>query len=159
MEWVAVAAEEAEAVRAMDADTFFAWLDDEDHRRSFEVHKSWHAVHFTLTGSAWEPVGPLGDVVLGGEEFGEDLGYGPARWLPPNEVARLADALDALGADAFVTRFDLDGMRANDIYSWGWQHTDAAGPTAEDLRGPFEVIRAGYRAAADAGQGMVIVIT
>ena len=29
--------------------------------------------------------------VLGGEEFGDEIGYGPARWLPPSVVADVAD--------------------------------------------------------------------
>jgi hypothetical protein len=42
-----------------------------------EVDKAWHGLHFLLTGSAWEGSFPLNFIVAGGQEVGDDLGYGP----------------------------------------------------------------------------------
>lgn len=34
------------------------------------IHKSWHGIHFILTGDAWEGKPPARDVILGGEALG-----------------------------------------------------------------------------------------
>jgi hypothetical protein len=60
------------------------------------IDKSWHGIHFLLTGSAWGGKPPLSNAVLGGKEFGQDLGYGPARYLTPDQVKEVAAALDEI---------------------------------------------------------------
>jgi hypothetical protein len=61
-----------------------------------DVDKAWHAIHFLLTGSAWEGDPPLNFIVIGGSDVGDDLGYGPARGLSSDEVRNLAGALRAI---------------------------------------------------------------
>ena len=89
MQWDSADAATAETVRSMNADAFMEWLEDVDGRISFDVDKAWHAVHFTLTGDAWNVDGALGQIVLGGEPFGEEIGYCPARWLTHVVLHRL----------------------------------------------------------------------
>jgi len=44
-----------------------------------ELDKAWHGIHYLLTGGA-EPNGTLASkVIMGGENIGPDLGYGPAQ--------------------------------------------------------------------------------
>ena len=74
MQWDAVSEADAEVVRSLEGDAFFEWLERYEERLSFDVDKAWQALHFTLTGDAWEASGPLGEVVLGGEPVGEDVG-------------------------------------------------------------------------------------
>jgi uncharacterized protein DUF1877 len=40
------------------------------------LEKSWHALHYLLTGTAEQAPPPLGNVIMGGEEIGEDRDYG-----------------------------------------------------------------------------------
>src|SRR5262249_46865216 len=47
-------------------------------------------LHYLFTGSADEGDGPLADAILGGVEVGDDRGYGPARFLDPDEVCAVA---------------------------------------------------------------------
>lgn len=38
------------------------------------LNKAWHAVHFVLAHTQFEPTAPPGNAVLGGREVGPDLG-------------------------------------------------------------------------------------
>jgi len=81
------------------------------------LEKSWHSLHYLLTGSA-EPVGsPLGKAILGGREIGPDLGYGPARFLDVSEVREVAANLSKLSPSDLARRFDLPTMMAVRIYA------------------------------------------
>ena len=49
-----------------------------------DVDKSWHAIHFVLTGQVWDAPDDelLSHVVMGGQPLEDmDMGYGPARLL------------------------------------------------------------------------------
>lgn len=81
------------------------------------LEKSWHALHYLLTGRAQEAPPPLGDAILGGAELGEDMGYGPARFLTPEEVRATSAALDKVSAEDIARRFDLPTMIAAEIYA------------------------------------------
>jgi Domain of unknown function (DUF1877) len=70
------------------------------------LEKSWHGLHFALTGTAWEGVSPLNFLATGGATVGdEDIGYGPARILDPDGVAELDKALGAFTDAGFARRF------------------------------------------------------
>src|SRR5207302_6195207 len=54
---------------------------------ALDIDKSWHLIHFLLTGDTWGGDYPLVNVVLGGTELsGTDAGYGPFRYLVHDEV-------------------------------------------------------------------------
>jgi hypothetical protein len=46
--------------------------------KALSLEKSWHMLHYLFTGHAGTGHAP-GDLLLSGEELGEDAGYGPAR--------------------------------------------------------------------------------
>jgi Domain of unknown function (DUF1877) len=85
-----------------------------------EVDKAWHGLHFLLTGTAWEGDFPLNFIVSGGEEVGDDLGYGPARGLTSGDVQKIDAALEPFTRDELGRRFDADRMTALEIYPFGW---------------------------------------
>src|SRR3954470_8881166 len=72
-----------------------AWPDTEtDPSDALDIDKTWHVIHFLLTGEAWGGEPPLVDAVLGGTELPEtDAGYGPFRYLTPAEVRATSQAL------------------------------------------------------------------
>jgi hypothetical protein len=80
------------------------------------LEKSWHVLHYLLTGKPEEAPPPLGNAILGGKEIGPDLGYGPARFLDPDEVRDVASALSTITSDDLAQRFDLQTMIAANIY-------------------------------------------
>lgn len=94
-------------------------LDESENAVSLE--KSWHALHFVLTGTANEGDEPLNFILLGGTPVGdEDVGYGPARLLSPQFVSQLNAVLTPITADVFDDRFDLAAIDAADIYPQIW---------------------------------------
>lgn len=158
MQWDAVAPSDAEKVRSLDPDDFCEWLEQGDDRLSFDADKAWHAVHFVLTGDPWSTDGPLGQTVLGGEPFGEEVGYGPARWLPAEAVSAIAEQLAALTPGQFEQRLDFAALHREDIYPSIWDRDPEADELVEYVRAGYEQIRDGYARAAAAGQGFVIAL-
>ncbi len=87
---------------------------DEDGLR---LEKSWHSLHYLLTGSAQEVDSPLGNAILGGKEIGPDLGYGPARFLDPTQVREVSSALNKISKRDLARQFDLEKMVAANVYA------------------------------------------
>lgn len=84
-----------------------------------DLDKAWHGLHWVLTGAAWSAEGALGQAIMGGEEFGEDRGYGRPRLLDPAGVASLA-ALHSIGADELRARFDPEALSEAEVYPDIW---------------------------------------
>jgi hypothetical protein len=134
-------------------------LDDEDAEMpdpELDLGKSWHAIHYLLTGTAWEIGDGAGAAILGGEEIGEDGGYGPARVLDPASVRVVAAELDAMDVETLRARFDPDAMAAAQIYPDIW-----AGGAVEfnGLAVHFAELRRFYRTAAENGLAVLLAIT
>jgi Domain of unknown function (DUF1877) len=90
---------------------------DDSSEDSLNLEKSWHVLHYLLTG---EPEGarpPLGNAILGGKEIGEERDYGRARFLTPGQVAEVASAIAHVSKDDLSRRFDLQRMKAVRIYA------------------------------------------
>ena len=130
---------------------------DPDPERELDLDKSWHLIHFLLTGLAWGGEGPIASAVLGGEELeGTDAGYGPFRYLSPVQVAATSNALSALGVSALWERFDAERVNAAEIYPSPWTGEE---PEPEYIAQNYEALRAFYSTAASAGDGMLLFIS
>ncbi|MES2248709.1 MAG: YfbM family protein [Pseudomonadota bacterium] len=122
---------------------------------SFDLDKSWHLIHFLLTGEAWGGEGPFAMAVLGGEALADtDAGYGPFRYLRPDEVRATANALNSIDASTLWSRFDADRAKAAEIYP-GW--------TGEDLDRQYvchhyEALRQFYNATCSDGGALLLYI-
>ena len=90
-------------------------LMDNPSAEGLRREKSWHSLHYLLTGEVEAAAPPLGNTILGGKEIGEDVGYGPARFLTPQQVKEVALALAAVTPEDLAGRFDLDAMQAHNI--------------------------------------------
>lgn len=107
-----------------------------------DLDKAWHGIHFLLTGTAWEGVEPLNFILCGGTEVGNvDVGYGPARVFPSDDVKRIATALDDLDESTLREQFNPEEMMSLEIYPEIWdrdpQDDDTLGYCVEyiaDLR-------------------------
>jgi len=85
--------------------------------RHLDIDKAWHGIHYLLNGRAWEGEPPLFNVVFGGTELGdEDLGYGPARYLTPEEVRETYLALERISVDDLRARYNARAMTKAEIY-------------------------------------------
>jgi hypothetical protein len=141
-----------------DPDAIEAFLypeDDDDPAGSFDVDKAWHGLHYLLTGTADGGEGPAALAILGGEEIGEDLGMGPARFLTPSQVREVAAALAGITDAELRARFDPQRMQALDIYPdviWVRDGDDAF----DYLMDNFAPLVEFYADAAARGDGVIL---
>ena len=122
-----------------------------------EVDKAWHGLRFLLTGSAWEGSFPLNFIVAGGQEVGDDLGYGPARGLTSADVRTIDAALQPLTADEVEERFDAQRMTELQIYPDGWSH-DPDGER-EYLLDFYADLRAFVHRTAEQGHALLVYLS
>jgi hypothetical protein len=124
---------------------------------SVSLEKSWHGIHFVLTGSAWEGDPPLNVIAGGGVPVGqEDVGYGPARYVDPAQVRELDRALEAISEEEFSRRFDPAALEEAEIYPRIWDEP------LEDLRHEYwtylEEMKQLVHRAAQQGHGLLIAV-
>jgi hypothetical protein len=83
---------------------------------SMDLDKSWHAIHFLLTGSCWEGNLPLGFILHGGKVLeGVDVGYGPPRMLSSIQVAQVNQALASVPPEELRRRFNPEAMQGGHL--------------------------------------------
>jgi Domain of unknown function (DUF1877) len=120
--------------------------------QELSLHKSWHCLHYILTGKSWEPVdSTLGKAILGGEEIPDRqgvMGYGPVRFLAAEEVREIAEALEAFPIDERLAAFDPEEAHKAKVY--------VPGHEADELKGYFDVLRDFYGEAAKKKCGMLL---
>ena len=130
-------------------------LEREDKLLSIE--KSWHGLHFILTGTAWEGSLPLNFIAAGGETVGdEDVGYGPARVLRADKVKELDAALSAISAEEFDRKFDIDALNEAGIYPQIWD--EPREELLEEYGMYFQQLRELAKQAADDNHALIIAI-
>ena len=121
-----------------------------------DTDKAWHAIHFILSGTVYDAYLPEG-FLLGGTEIGDELAYGPARYLNVSEVKKVAQYLQALPEDVIQAQFDYKALHKNDIYPSIWDRTDTA--DLEYIADYYEEIRDFMLDAAKASEIVVLAMT
>ena len=90
--------------------------------RYLTIDKDWHALHALLTGEISNPSDikpvppPLGNVVMGGTETPFDAAYGKVRFLKPEEVREVVDALSKISVEDLRSRFDPVAFTKAEVY-------------------------------------------
>lgn len=121
-----------------------------------DLDKAWHGLHYLLTGSPYDNHGPLGQAIMGGREVGEDLGYGPARILSPEQVREIAGALGSLGAESLSSKYDPAAMERAKIYPSIWIREGPEG--LRFLLNYLPALQAFYKKAAESGSAVILVL-
>jgi len=134
----------------------FLYPDDGDSEPDnyIDLDKAWHGLHYLLTGEAEGAEAPLGLAVIGGEEFGPDVGYGPARFLSAEQVAQVAKALEPITVESLSAKFDPQDMEHKQIYPdiiWVRDGADALDYLLEN----YEQLAVFYRDAAARGEAVI----
>jgi hypothetical protein len=130
-----------------DAIGFDGWEGPSDPWLRLELDKSWHGLHFLLTGETWGFEAPLGPAVVGGERTEFDANH-----VSAIEVARIAALLEALSDEEIARRLDTWDPDAHDLYQCGdWRD---AGVRSHYL-GLFRELRQFYVDAARRGASIV----
>ncbi|MCS0582187.1 YfbM family protein [Massilia pinisoli] len=126
---------------------------DSEPLNSMNLGKAWQGLHYLLTG---DPVGgepPLSLAILDGTEIGPDLDYGPARYLTPDEVKTVAQALAALAPETLAQRYDPDAVEEKNIYPAIWAEEGAEG--LEYLLSYYSALQRFYTDAAARGDVVI----
>lgn len=91
-----------------------------------DLDKSWHAIHFLLTGDPAGGAFPLNFLATGGEEIGEDVGYGPVRFLNSDQTIILNSELEKISVIDLTNRFDHATFVEFELYPvyTGWTDDD-----------------------------------
>jgi hypothetical protein len=117
-----------------------------------DIHKSWHGLHWLLCQEPWGGPEPLKHAVIGGEEIGEDMGYGPARLVDAKTVGAVAAALAAISRDTLSQRFDPKAMAAAQIYAFDAEDAD----WRDDFLDAFDRVKQFFGDAAGRGRSVLI---
>lgn len=137
--------------------TAVIYPDDETEEwtaRHLDIDKSWHIIHFLLTGEEWEGEPPLVNAVLGGVTVSdEDVGYGPARYLSPPEVQELSAALRTFSTEDLLARWNQAAIDAAAIYPEGWANSPE---DREYIGSYFEQLRSFFAKAAEERQVVLV---
>ncbi len=126
-------------------------FDPADLDECLSLDKAWMGVHRLLAGDDWQPTRPPANAVLGGVEFGEDHGYGPARYLLADDVKEIAAALATLDVGVVAASFDAGRFERAQVYPGGWDQPDALGW----LLGSLDELRGYYSRASRMGRAML----
>ncbi len=108
------------------------WFDDlysDDYRsKKIDIDKSWHAIHFLLTGTSLEGKGesPARWVVFGDHfsivvENGDECDPFTYMYLLPDQVKAVANFLTPITREILREKFDPSQLSKNSIYPIIWK--------------------------------------
>lgn len=124
-----------------------------------DIDKTWDGIIFLLTGqSLTQATHPLTRVLFSGQlvDAAQDLGYGPAHYLTPGEVAELAPQLTALSEAELRARFDPAKMTELGVYPTIWNEGEEA---FEYVVGGFYTVQQLFVEAARKGEAVITFLS
>ena len=148
------AAEVAEL--AQDEDRLMNLIENPQPPSGLDIDKAWHGIHYLLTGNTSTSKGPFGAAILGGQDVGPDLGYGPPRFLTVSEVAEVSKVLSDLPPDQFRRRFDPKAMEVADVYPGAWKREGSDG--LEWLQSMFQELVTFYGRASTQRMAVILAL-
>ena len=74
----------------------------------YELNKTWHILHYLLTGLTEGGDLPASFIMSGGCEIGRDNGYGSPRLLSSDQTQEIATYLKSLAFNEFSSRYQRD---------------------------------------------------
>jgi hypothetical protein len=132
----------------------YSW-DSSPHILSLE--KSWHGLHFLMTGEVWTGDPPLNFLTLGGEQVGDiDVGYGPARILRAPSVVAVHEALNNFPDSHVDARLDPAAFEAAQIYPQIWNEPRA--DLVKEYMGFLQALKSHIKKAVDSHQALLLVV-
>ena len=131
---------------------------DDDVEGLLDIDKNWDILNYTITGyklvDSDKASAPLKYVIFGGQTIddAQDLGCGPAQYLPAAQVQEVSAALDAISIDEFKKRYVAAANDSEGVYPEVWTDDDE---TAQIVAEEFELLKAFYAEAARNGMAVV----
>jgi Domain of unknown function (DUF1877) len=125
-----------------------------------DLDKSWHGIHYLLTGQADESGTPLEFLAAGGTFVGDDdVGYGPPRAFTSSETRAIAAALAAVSDDELRSRFAPEAMMRAEIYPEIWDRDPCDDDTLGYLMEYVAVLRTAMATVTSRGHGLLVVLS
>jgi hypothetical protein len=138
----------------------FIYEADDADGGDLHIDKTWHGLHFLLTGTDWAGDPPLNFLVSGGTRVGDvEVGYDVARAFTSAQVREIAGALSGLSVDELRQRFDPERMDELDIYPHIWTRPPEEDDSLGYLIEYFEILERYVSTLARDGLGMLVYIT
>jgi len=124
-----------------------------------DLDKSWHGIHYLLTGSAWESSPPLDFLVDGGRQVGRiDSEHGPLRAFRAKEVQPIYESLSSIGPYELRKRFNARDMTAKEIYPDIWTRAANEEDSLRYLMDNLDRLRAFLHETLEAGLGILVFL-
>ena len=124
-----------------------------------DLEKSWHGIHYLLTGSAWEGDPPLDFLVNGGRQVGKiDPDHGPVRAFRADQTRAIYESLSALSPYELRKRFNARDMTAKEIYPDIWTGAALEEDSLRYLMDNLDKLRAFLRQTVEAKLGIVVFL-
>lgn len=129
---------------------------------AFTIGKSFDGLSYLLTGKSSEQISeakpPLSLAIFGGQKIDpdQDLGYGPAGFLTPDQVKEVNAALAPITRANLEKNYDAGKMEELGIYPGGWEDK---GTSLEWLGKELINLQSFYADAAAKGMAVVMLIS
>lgn len=117
------------------------------------LEKSWHGLHFVLTGTADEGAPPLNFLLVGGRSLDGSDGE---RLIAPAEVRAIAAAIEPISAQEFVARFDLSKLDEAGVYPQIWD--EPLDELSAEYFDYFSELKGLVKRAAKSGSALLVVL-
>jgi hypothetical protein len=157
-ELFALDADELQRVRSNPDEVIWSYFDGDAHPPRLDLDKSWHGLHFLLTATAWDGSYPLSFLCKGGEEIGEDFGYGPARLVAAPDTALLAATLNQQEPGNFVKAFSKASFKSAEIYPHVWSSDEPEDELRKWYEETYRDLRQFIADAASSGKAILVTI-
>ncbi len=131
----------------------------EDKDNITDLDKTWDGIIYLLSGQGLEGADPdLIRPIFSGQMVDEeqDLGYGPAHYLTPDQVAEINDAISEIQISEWKAKYNPTEMMELNVYPSIWDEGDEA---FEYLADEFDSMQKTYSEAAANGQGLITYIS
>ena len=135
-----------------------------DDAYSMDIDKAWGGILYLLTGKAFasgspeDEVDSLNRIFFSGQFFDEDMdvGYGPAHYLTPEQVAGIHRKIASLTEADLKAHYDPEAMsEEEELYpSLDWDDEDF-----EYLYSHFQALQSFFATAASRGEAIVTFLS
>ena len=135
-----------------------------DDAYSMDIDKAWGGILYLLTGKAFasgspeDEVDSLNRIFFSAQFFDEDMdvGYGPAHYLTPEQVAGIHRKIASLTESDLKARYDTEAMNEEEeLYpSLDWNEEDF-----EYLYSHFQALQSFFATAASRGEAIVTFLS
>jgi Domain of unknown function (DUF1877) len=132
---------------------------ENDDPNMIDIDKSWDGINFLLTGNiVGDSDHPLEKVLFSMQYIDEnqDLGYGPANFLYPDQVKELNDTISKISVNELSTKYDSKKMTELELYPTGlWQDNGVVNYLTDN----FKTVQEFYALAVKENQAIITFLS